>query len=343
MPKSYLTTEERSRILALREGGMLIKDIVAATGRSKSCILNLLRLARHLEPGELPLIRRRPGRRPVVGLKTWKLVKLDLLRNPFLTAFEVKERHPILLQNVSVRTIARHIRTTLAMPCRRAARKPLVTSKMRTKRLRFCRKYRHWTPEMWRKVLFSDESTFKVIQGRRGFVRRPPNSNRYEPRYTVPTVKHPDSVMIWSSFSGAGGKAGLFFLPKGQTMNAQIYHNVLQRYMVQYFELHNCSHFQYDSAPCHAARSIKTYLANKGIPTIDWPGNSPDLNPIENAWNQLKNKVCSVHNMSLAELKAAIQYHWDNNMTMEYFLQLADSMPARLAAVRKAGGYMTKY
>ena len=149
--------------------------------------------------------------------------------------------------------------------------------------------------------------------------------------------------MIWSSFSGSGGKAGLYFLPKGQTMNARIYHQVLQRHMVQHFELHACSHFQHDSAPCHTARSIKTYLANKGIPTIDWPGNSPDLNPIENAWNQLKNRVCSIHNMSLGELKAAIQYHWDNQMPMEYFLKLADSMPLRLKAVRKASGYMTKY
>ena len=116
-------------------------------------------------------------------------------------------------------------------------------------------------------------------------MRRPANSNRFDPRYTTPTVKHPPSVMIWSSFSGQGGKAGLYFFLKGQTMNARIYHQVLQRHMTHYFELHGCSHFQHDSAPCHTAKSIKTYLASKGIPTIDWPGNSPDLNPIENAWN----------------------------------------------------------
>ena len=343
MPRTFLNNEERARILALREGGMLIKDIVTATGRSKSCIMTLLRLARHLEPGQLPPIKRRPGRRPVVSMRTWKLVKLDLLRNPFMTAFEAKENHPILLQGVSVRTIARHMRMTLRMPCRRAARKPLITNKMRAKRLKFCKKYMHWTPAMWRKVLFSDESTFKVIQGRRGYVRRPANSNRFDPKYTVPTVKHPESVMIWSSFSGSGGKAGLFFLPKGMTMNAKMYHQVLQRHMVQHFENHACTHFQHDSAPCYSANLIKAYLANKGINTIEWPGNSPDLNPIENAWNQLKNRVCSIHNMSLGELKTAIQYHWDHNMSMQYFMTLADSMPRRLKAVRNASGYMTKY
>ncbi|GFY09975.1 hypothetical protein TNCV_3699361 [Trichonephila clavipes] len=37
-----------------------------------------------------------------------------------------------------------------------------------------------------------------------------------------------------------------------------------------------------DGAPCHTARSIKAFLAEQNIPLLDWPGNSPDMNPIEN-------------------------------------------------------------
>ena len=36
-----------------------------------------------------------------------------------------------------------------------------------------------------------------------------------------------------------------------------------------------------DGAPCHTAKSIKNLLASQKIPLLDWPGNSPDLNPIE--------------------------------------------------------------
>ncbi|GFY11598.1 uncharacterized protein TNCV_4230671 [Trichonephila clavipes] len=37
-----------------------------------------------------------------------------------------------------------------------------------------------------------------------------------------------------------------------------------------------------DGAPCHTARSIKAFLAEQNIPLLDWPGNSPDMNPIKN-------------------------------------------------------------
>ena len=44
-------------------------------------------------------------------------------------------------------------------------------------------------------------------------------------------------------------------------------------------------------APCHWSRVVKKFLEEKNIRQLDWPGNSPDLNPIENLWMLLKNKV----------------------------------------------------
>ncbi|GFV69864.1 uncharacterized protein TNCV_3654921 [Trichonephila clavipes] len=43
--------------------------------------------------------------------------------------------------------------------------------------------------------------------------------------------------------------------------------------------------------PCHTARSIKAFLAEQNIPLLNWPGNSPDMNPIENVWELMKRKV----------------------------------------------------
>ena len=39
--------------------------------------------------------------------------------------------------------------------------------------------------------------------------------------------------------------------------------------------------FQQDLAPAHTAKSIKTWFNDRGITVLDWPANSPDLNPIE--------------------------------------------------------------
>lgn len=32
---------------------------------------------------------------------------------------------------------------------------------------------------------------------------------------------------------------------------------------------------------CHVAKDVENHLNNHGISVRDWPGNSPDLNPIE--------------------------------------------------------------
>ncbi len=39
--------------------------------------------------------------------------------------------------------------------------------------------------------------------------------------------------------------------------------------------------FQQDLAPAHTAKSIKSWLNDHGVGVLDWPDNSPDLNPIE--------------------------------------------------------------
>jgi hypothetical protein len=56
--------------------------------------------------------------------------------------------------------------------------------------------YQHFTAEDWSKVMYSDESTFKCIRASRAKVRRPDGASRYDSKYTVKTVKHPDSVVV---------------------------------------------------------------------------------------------------------------------------------------------------
>ena len=95
--------------------------------------------------------------------------------------------------------------------------------------------------EDWQKVMSSDESTFLQFASNKPFVRRPHGSSPADSRYLQPTVKHPPSVMVWGCFSSQG-RGGLYFLPKGQTMNASRYISVLDDHLRIGFHEHSWMH-----------------------------------------------------------------------------------------------------
>ena len=49
--------------------------------------------------------------------------------------------------------------------------------------------------------------------------------------------------------------------------------------------------FMYDKAPCHTARICTNFLSTQQFAVLDWPGNSPDLNPIEKLWKIIKSRL----------------------------------------------------
>ena len=55
---------------------------------------------------------------------------------------------------------------------------------------------------------------------------------------------------------------------------------------------------------------------------LKWPGNRPDLNPIENLWNLVKNKVSKKLSSSLDALKTAIIKVWVSEISEDYCCKL---------------------
>ena len=63
-------------------------------------------------------------------------------------------------------------------------------------------------------------------------------------------------------------------------------------HMIRIFSIYNADFiFQQDLAPAHSAKTTSTWFKDHGIPVLNWPANSPDLNPIENLWGIVKREM----------------------------------------------------
>jgi transposase len=345
--KTDISREEKLRIKYLSETGAKNADIAAKLGRNIRSIQRVLRSLKSLLEDTLPPPPvKRSGRRTKLDTKKMNRLRSFVLRFPFKTAREVKQEL-LGFNEISVRRIQEVLQKNLKMPSRTAAKKPLLTPLMTRKRIKFCKKYLNWTPKQWENVMFSDESTFRLVNSRGMKVRRPSGLDRYKQRFTVPTVKHSASVMVWGCFSGKMGRGGLYFLPKNQTMNGERYKSVLENHLMPFMRIHGATFFLQDGAPCHKSKLVMNRLKEmeKEFQVLDWPGNSPDLNPIENCWSQMKRKLKAERHSttSLPKLITAIKTMWVTDMPHSYFLSLAHSMPKRIREVLANQGQMTKY
>ena len=67
---------------------------------------------------------------------------------------------------------------------------------------------------------------------------------------------------------------------------------------------------QQDLAPCHTSKQVKKVFNEAAINVLDWPGNSPDLNPIENRWSILKSRLQKLDCTTTTKLIEAVIQVW---------------------------------
>ncbi|KAJ7317029.1 hypothetical protein JRQ81_003191 [Phrynocephalus forsythii] len=123
-------------------------------------------------------------------------------------------------------------------------------------------------------------------------------------------VKFPQFVLIWGTMSSADVGPLCFIKSR---VNEAIYQEILEHFMLlSADEFYGDADFifQKDLGPAHTAKSTKTWFNDHGITVLDWPANSPDLNPIENLWDTAKRKMRDTRLNNAGELKATVEASW---------------------------------
>ncbi len=185
-----------------------------------------------------------------------------------------------------------------------ARRKPLLSARHMKARMEFAKMVTN-------KILWSDETKIELFgRNSKRYVWRKPGTAHHLSN-TVPTVKHGGgSIMLWGCFSAAG--TGRLVAIEGK-MNAAKYRDILDENLLQSAQdlrLGRRFTFQQDNDPKHTAKITKEWLHNNSVTVLEWPSQSPDLNPIEHLWRDLKMAVHQHLPSNLTELERICKEEW---------------------------------
>jgi transposase len=346
-----LTPVERAYLVGRHDAGQSFGQISQETGTPKSTVVDTIHNAQKRDQlNSLP--RARPRK---TDARTDRKLRREVRKTPESRRKLLAEIEANFQPHISRRTIQRRLQETHVQKWLAKGRSIL---KPEHKKARYQWALKHQDFD-WSKVLWSDECLVERNTGKGPvWVFRTPqekwDQDCIEPREDS---KKDIKVMFWGCFGGMA-MMGLTDLPgdseskRGGVTGRIILEFALKKILPQILDGHPEFIFMQDGAGVHKKKELVDWLKEKGYRVMPWPPYSPDLNPIEHVWAELKKLVHKLHpelysmegpeDLIIEKIKSAVYEAWEH-ISDDYLYSLIDSMKERVEAVRKAKGGYTRF
>ena len=233
-------------------------------------------------------------------------------------------------------------------------KRPILNEELAKERLTWAIAHKDWDWEEWKTIIWSDECSVERGSGvRREWVFRTPEQKWYR-HFVQPYKKGKDiKIMIWAAIWG-NEKCDAFALNRdfesekmGYSSNSYI--ELLTECLLAIWEPGLV--FMHDNAPIHKSKKTRQWFEEHGITPMFWPRYSPDLNPIEQLWFELKERLHKNHPEceSMGDTDEACQYLFKciqevwAEISAKRIEELIKSMNKRINAVIETDGWYTRF
>jgi len=186
---------------------------------------------------------------------------------------------------------------------------PKISEKDKEKRKMYCKLRSKYE---WKNVIFADESQIKLFRNTSSVCIK-----KGEERPRKEGSNSRISVMVWGGISWCGKTKIVFikdFYPNSKSrMNSEIYINILEQVLLPFVKKkyeNDGFEFLHDNSPVHKSKMTKNWFKDNSIKLLPFPSYSPDLNPIEKIWNDLKDMVEKESPTTEEQLKNSIIKNW---------------------------------